>query len=172
MTRKKKSGHDTDYPQKIGEILPKALRQRNITIHLKDQRLCDAWARAVGKTISAQTMVDRLERDTLFVKVSSPAWIQQLQFMKSDILKQLNTIPGCESISNIFFSIGEIPPVQRKKSASPPMEPDNRLLKSRDRRLIEECTAAIPDAELGEILRRAMTRTIIRRNIINRPKSP
>lgn len=172
MTRKKRSKSGGDTPQNIGQILDKALKQRNIFLHLKDQRLWDAWRAAVGKTISSQTRVDRLYRGTLFIKVSGPAWMQQLQFMKSEILKQLNTFPGGESVGNIFFSVGDIPAAPAKKNDVPAEKPDLRLLKERDRRIIEECAASIPDAELGEILKRAMTRTIIRRNRMTRRKSP
>jgi hypothetical protein len=139
---------------------------------LKDQHLWDAWHKAVGKTISAQTRVDRLDHDTLLVKVSSSAWMHQLQFVKNEIIEKLNEILGKESIRNIFFSIGEVSAVQKKKDDPFTFKPDQNLLKDRDKRLIEECTASISDRELNEILKRAMTRTIIRRKAENRRKSP
>ena len=139
---------------------------------MKDQPLWDAWHKAVGKTISAQTRVDRLDHDTLLVKVSSSAWMHQLQFVKNEIMEKLNEILGKESVRNIFFSIGEVSAVQKKKDDPFTLQPDQNLLKDRDKRLIEECTASISDRELNEILKRAMTRTIIRRKMENRRKSP
>jgi len=139
---------------------------------LKDQPLWDAWHKAVGKTISAQTRVDRLDHDTLLVKVSSSAWMHQLQFVKNEIMEKLNEILEKESVRNIFFSIGEVSAVQKKKDDPFTLQPDQNLLKDRDKRLIEECTASISDRELNEILKRAMTRTIIRRKMENRRKSP
>lgn len=156
----------------LGQILQKALKQRNIILHLKDQHLWDAWHKAVGKTISAQTRIDRLDRNTLFVKVSSSAWMQQLQFVKNEILDKLNKILGKESVRTIFFSIGQISADQKKKDDSVPLKSDRHLLKDREKKLIEECTASISDRELNEIMKRAMTRTIIRRNLENRRKSP
>lgn len=156
----------------LGQILGKALKQRNISLHLKDKHLWDAWDKAVGKTISLQTRVDRLDRDTLSVKVSSPAWMQQLQFVKSEILAHLNALLGKGSVRNIYFSIGEISRSQNKKSEPPSMKPDQHLLKDRDKKLIDKCAASIPDSELGEILKRAMTKTIIRRKMEERRKSP
>lgn len=139
---------------------------------MKDQPLWDAWHKAVGKTISAQTRVDRLDHDTLLVKVSSSAWMHQLQFVKNEIMEKLNEILEKESVRNIFFSIGEVSAVQKKKDDPFTLQPDQNLLKDRDKRLIEECTASISDRELNEILKRAMTRTIIRRKMENRRKSP
>ena len=139
---------------------------------MKDQHLWDSWHKAVGKTISAQTRVDRLDHDTLLVKVSSSAWMHQLQFVKNEIMEKLNEILGKESVRNIFFSIGEVSAVQKKKDDPFTLKPDQHPLKDRDKRLIEECTASISDRELNEILKRAMTRTIIRRKMENRRKSP
>lgn len=172
MNRQKGAQTRSGDLQMLGQILGKALKQRNISLRLKDQHLWDAWNRAVGKTISAQTRVDRLDRDTLFVKVSSPAWMQQLQFMKSEILVQLNAALGKESVRNLFFSIGEISPVLNKKTVSPALKPDPDILKERDKRLIEECASSLRDGELSNILKRAMTRTIIRRKMEDRRKSP
>jgi hypothetical protein len=172
LNRKKGFQTKSGDPQKLGQILQRALKQRNILLHFKDQHLWDAWHKAVGKTISAQTRVDRLDRDTRFVKVSSSAWMQQLQFVKREILDKLNEILGKESVRNIFFSIGEVSAVQKKKDDPPSFKLDQHLLKDRDKKLIEECTASISDRELNEILKRAMTRNIIRRKMENRRKSP
>jgi hypothetical protein len=98
--------------------------------------------------------------------------MHQLQFVKNEIIEKLNEILGKESIRNIFFSIGEVSAVQKKKDDPFTFKPDQNLLKDRDKRLIEECTASISDRELNEILKRAMTRTIIRRKAENRRKSP
>ena len=172
MNRKKEHRPRNGDLQILGQILRKALKQRNLSLHLKDQQLAEAWDRAVGTTISAQTRVDRLERDTLFVKVSGPAWMQQLQFVKSDIQTRLNELLGKESVRNIFFSIGEIAAAPLKKNDSLTFTLDRQFLKDRDKRLIEECTASISDGELHEILRRTMTRNIIRRRMEDRRKSP
>jgi hypothetical protein len=172
VNRKKEHQLRSGDPQILGQILRKALNQRNLSLHLKDQQLVEAWNRAVGKTISAQARVDRLDRDTLLVKVSSPAWMQQLQFVKSDIQTKLNEILGKESVRNIYFSIGEVAPVRQKKTGPLALMLDQNLLKDRDKRLIEECTASISDGELHEILKRAMTRNIIRRRMEDRRKSP
>jgi hypothetical protein len=172
LNRKKGFQTRSDTPQKLGQFLQKALKQRNIFLHLKDQHLLDAWHKAVGKTISAQTRVDRLDHDTLFVKVSSSAWMHQLQFVKNEIMDKLNEILGKESVRNLFFSIGEVSAVQKKENDTFTLKPDQHPLKDRDKKLIEECTASISDLELNEILKRAMTRNIIRRKMENRRKSP
>jgi len=98
--------------------------------------------------------------------------MHQLQFVKNEIMEKLNEILEKESVRNIFFSIGEVSAVQKKKDDPFTLQPDQNLLKDRDKRLIEECTASISDRELNEILKRAMTRTIIRRKMENRRKSP
>ncbi len=44
----------------------------------------------------------------LFVKVSSPVWMQELQFMKEMIADKLNQRLNGEIVKNIFFMVGRI----------------------------------------------------------------
>lgn len=172
MRRRKNQQRWSDYPQKLGQVLQQALKQRHISLRIKDQPLWDAWGKAVGPAISRQTRVDRFDRDTLFVKVSSSVWMQQLQFMKKEILGRLNETLGQETVKNLFFSIGDTAAGQPKKTEAFRLRPDEYPLQEADERLIERCTASVTDKELHEILKRAMTKHLIRRKMEDSRKSP
>ncbi len=172
MTRRKNQQRWVDYPQKLGQILQQTLKQRNISLRIKDQPLWDAWGKAVGPAISRQTRVDHFDRDTLFVKVSSSVWMQQLQFMKKEILGRMNEILGKEAVKSLFFSIGDTAADRPKNIDAFSLKPDEYPLQETDKRLIEKCTAAIADRELHDILKRAMTKQLIRRKMADSRKSP
>ncbi len=150
------------YFQRIGDVLQQALKKRQILLPTKDLRLWDAWTASVGPTIAAQTSLDRLKNDVLFVKVANSVWMQQLQFMKQDILEQLNGALGGVIVKNIFFTIGHFPP-SPSGEGSDPVYSDEDVLTERDTRTIEQCASAVKDAELGEILKRVMTKDLMRR---------
>lgn len=150
-------------PEMLGEILRKILKKKNIPSGGTDQRLLDLWRRAVGPQIAAQTLPDNIKRGTLFVRVSSPVWMHQLQFLKEEILARINELSENEGIKGLFFSIGEIPPPPPGASGASPSDPALPPLKGRDRNMVRESLEAVRDAELREILERVMTREIARR---------
>ncbi len=76
-------------PIQIGEILREAMRKRQIPVEYCDSALSQAWQKAVGPVIYNQTRPERIKNRTLYVKVSSSVWMQQLQYMKSG--------PGCKN---------------------------------------------------------------------------
>jgi len=161
MARRRKKS-DLDH---IGDVLQKTLKKRKLRVSVKDQHISEAWQKAVGPIIAAQTMAQNVRGDTLFVKVSTSTWMQQLQFMKQEILNKVNAVFTDKTISNIYFSIGQIPvpPQQGQPEALPDLT--QYPLRTRDLKIIEESTKSISDEELRDILKRVMTKEIINRRI-------
>jgi hypothetical protein len=116
----------------------------------------------VGKTIAANAQPEKIRNGTLFVKVSSSVWMQQLQFMKDMIAEKLNQRLNREVVKNIFFVVGQIDspgpaekvtePSTRAVEEDPKVDPQfldsvsdpelrqafKKLLKSYSRRLMQE----------------------------------
>jgi hypothetical protein len=158
--------------QKLGNILQGILKKHNINIASEEQHLLEVWYKAVGPQISAHTRPDKLRRNTLFVKVSSSVWMQQLHNLKSDIIEKVNHLMGNDLVRNVHFSIGEIPFALPKKPHPELFSPECYPLKDKDKKLIEKSTSSIADKELKEILKRVMTKNIIRRRLSTTRKSP
>lgn len=147
----------------LGEILHKLLKKRNIPHTSTDRSLLNLWRRAVGPQIAAQTHPDTLKRGSLFVRVSAPTWLHQLQFMKEEILCRLNEISDKDQIRHLILTIGELPTAPSvtvgQSSPESPLYP----LPARDRNVVREILATVRDAELREILERVMTKEISHR---------
>ena len=149
---------------KMGDFLPKVLRDKRLAVDILDYRITDVWYRSVGPQISAQTIPVKFKNHTLYVNVSTPAWMQQLHFMKQEILNKVHAEWGNDEIQNIHFAIGNIPSVSmRPEDHISDFNP--RLLKERDKRLIRENLSQIRDTELKAILKKVMTREIIKRRL-------
>jgi len=157
-------------PETIGEILRKVLKKRNIPHKTPDRRLIDLWQRAVGPQIAARTLPETVKRGALYVLVSSPVWLHQLQFMKEEILLKLNELSGKEEIRSIYLSIGEIPTPPAGTVGTPPETLVPTLLPKRDREMMRESLATVRDPELRKILERVMTGEIGRRRELDKPK--
>ncbi|MEN6464202.1 MAG: DUF721 domain-containing protein [Syntrophaceae bacterium] len=162
----------TSKPLLVGDILQDTLKRRNIPIDCRDQEIVTGWEKTVGPVIFQQTRPEKIRNRTLYLKVSSSIWMQQLQFMKAELIEKVNAALGKEAVDNIFFNVGVIEPqpVKVRKEVFRLNEKDFPL-KPRDRRIIEESLAEIKDPELGKAIERAMRKGIIRRKMIDEGKS-
>jgi hypothetical protein len=158
-------------PEMLGEIIRKILKKRNIPNTLADRRLIELWRRAVGPQIAAQTHPDSLKRGSLFVRVSAPVWVHQLQFMKEEILCKINELNGKGEVRSLFFSVGEIPAPLPDGGNQPP-NPDLPPLLGRDRSMMRESLNNLRDPELRAIMERVMAREISRRRQREKRKDP
>lgn len=103
--------------EKVGEVLEKSLKRLDLAPRLDEYGVWPIWNEIVGKTIARNAQPEKIRHGTLFVKVSSPVWMQQLQFMKDMIAGKLNQRLKGEVVKNIFFMVGRIDePVDQAES--------------------------------------------------------
>ena len=48
------------------------------------------WITIVGNKIASVTEIIKIEKKTLYIKCKNPTWKQELQYQKTEILKQIN----------------------------------------------------------------------------------
>lgn len=63
------------------------------------------WSSVVGDLIAEQSRPDRIYQKTLYIAVTHPVWIQQLQFMKMEIIRSVNRYHGKEWIDEVKFFV-------------------------------------------------------------------
>ena len=148
-------------PQPLGEILSSAFKKRGMAIRLEENTLFKLWPQAVGQQIALQTQPDRIHAGTLFVRTTSSVWVQQLHFMKEDILQKINQLAGKKTVRDIHFTVGFSPSRTRAKTEETVGKKIN--LKARDRKMIDESTEKLSDPELAAIVKRTMEKEISRR---------
>jgi predicted nucleic acid-binding Zn ribbon protein len=111
------------------------------------------WDQAVGETVAQQAQPAFVRGGVLFVKCSSSAWMQQLQFMKGNICKELNRLLRKEVIKDIRFQMGMIDrPTQGKSS----VKDQEVVLDDAEQARIDDALRPLQDAETREIVRRIM----------------
>jgi predicted nucleic acid-binding Zn ribbon protein len=99
---------------RLGDVLGNSLKRLELSSRLDEYGVWPIWNDVVGKTIAVNAQPEKIRNGTLFVKVTSPVWMQQLQFMKQMIAEKLNQRLKREIVKNIFFVVGRI------DSPSPP----------------------------------------------------
>lgn len=64
------------------------------------------WDQTVGPAIAENARPLAFKQKLLLVQVSSPVWIQQLRFLKTDLIAKLNQALGEACIEDIKFKVG------------------------------------------------------------------
>lgn len=94
--------------ESLGSILEQSLKRLDLGARLDEYSVWPIWNDVVGPVIARNAQPEKIRNGTLFVKVSSPVWMQQLQFMKEMIAGKLNHRLKGETVKNIFFMVGRI----------------------------------------------------------------
>lgn len=66
-------------------------------------KMSGEWASVVGETIASHSRPDRVFQKTLYIAVSHPVWIQQLRFMKEEIIRSVNKYNAQEWVTEVKF---------------------------------------------------------------------
>jgi len=78
-------------PQLLSELLPEVLDELKISDKIIEQKAILLWRRAVGNEIKKHTKPYSIENGVLVVLVDNSAWMNELTFLKTEIIKKLNT---------------------------------------------------------------------------------
>lgn len=117
---------------------------------VKEYRLWKEWATLVGGQISKNCRPERIKDGILFLKVSSPVWAQQLQFMKGMIIEKVNRFMGDNGVKELRFRVGKLG-VTEKGNRKPwsEMPLDKEILMRIDNEL-----SPVRDHELREVIKK------------------
>jgi hypothetical protein len=114
----------------------------------------------VGEQIAAKAQPSRFSNGVLTVVVISAPWMQQLNFMKRDIVERLNEKLGTTLVLEIFLKAGK-PPAPDKTETW--VKPEKRELTEEEKERIASKVAAVHDPELqrqfAELLERDLAHT-------------
>lgn len=71
-------------------------------------RVYGSWEKIVGGAVAANTRPEAISGGILLVYVSSSVWIHQLQFLRTEIIENINRFLKSKRIEDIKFKIGPI----------------------------------------------------------------
>ena len=95
-------------PKPVRSILEDTLKSLGVNAPMKGYSIWGAWKRIVGDSVASNAQPSVIRNRILFIEVSHPTWIQQLQFLKPTLLEKINSFLGEPLIQDIRFRIGKI----------------------------------------------------------------
>ena len=90
-------------PGKLGDILKATLEKWNLTTPFKRYEVMEEWGAIVGETTASKSRPVKLLGENLVVEVDHPAWVQELNLLKFQILKKISKNFPQAGIKNIRF---------------------------------------------------------------------
>jgi predicted nucleic acid-binding Zn ribbon protein len=139
--------------ERFGEVLDKSLKRLEISSRLDEYSVWPIWNDIVGPTIARNAQPEKIRNGTLFVKVTSPVWMQQLQYMKEMIAEKLNQRLKTDIVKNIFFVVGrvnsETVEKESKSSAAPSAAASDPLPN-------EDFLESVRDPEIRQVFKRLL----------------
>ena len=103
----KEKRSSTDFVH-IGQLLSAVLDACAGAGDMQLPRIWQMWPQVVDQAVAQNTRPAAMKGDLLLVHVSSSPWIHRLQFLKQDIITQLNTAMGKTAVRDMTFKIGPL----------------------------------------------------------------
>jgi hypothetical protein len=142
------------YVPRLGEVLQQSLKRLDISERLTEYGVWPIWNDTVGASIARNAQPEKIRNGTLFVRVKSSVWMQQLQYMKEIIAEKLNQRLGGEVVKNIFFFVGTV--ADPSPSIAEPARSTRPAPALPEEPLDETDLESIKDPDLRQVLRRLL----------------
>jgi len=139
--------------ERLGEVLDKSLKRLELAPRLDEYGVWPVWNDVVGNPVARNAQPEKIRNGTLFVKVTSPVWMQQLQFMKELITEKLNQRLGSPVVKNIFFVVGRVETDAAETESQPAAQ---SAPEPREPAIDEEFLKSLTDPEIRQAFKRLL----------------
>ena len=142
----------SSFPTSMQALLADIVRQKKWQGRFELHQLFARWQALVGMEIAQHAVPSLFRGRVLWVDVSDSIWLQQLQFLKSELLGKLNGALQGERVEDIRFQLNSDllwaaePQKQVQAHSSPP--PD-----AAQQQAMDDLLKSVPDAELRQAMK-------------------
>jgi len=100
---------DKGFPTHVGSILEKLLGRSQYKRKFQEARLVNLWSEIVGPNLHRHTYPSHFSRGRLTCTVDNSALLNELQYMKKDIIQKIEEKTQKRMVKDIYFVVGVIP---------------------------------------------------------------
>jgi len=137
--------------KRLKGVLSPLLTHLGIDEAVRLEGMKEEWVHLFGETLSGHMWPESFKAGELLIHVDSPIWLQQLSFLKAEVLRKLHLF----EVKEIRFRLGRMGHRTGIRLNAEP-EHEEPLLDRDSVQYIEEMTESIQDLELRDCIRRAM----------------
>lgn len=148
----------------LPDILSRFLKTHGMAIHMLEFRLQQHWPEIVGEHIARHTWPDSVRHRKLYLVAENSVWLQQLLFLKPELLAKINGTADGEALTDIVLRVGAVPAtVAGEGPSAPPSAPiatKEEPIDGEARAAIEATVQAIADPDLRTRLRALFSKAV------------
>lgn len=89
----------------LKEALEDYFKRKRWDKKIKGYHTINCWTDVVGEEIARHSQPIKIQDQTLFLKVKSSVWANELNLKKGELIQKFNLKAGEEIISNILFKV-------------------------------------------------------------------
>ena len=95
-------------PEAIGNIVASVIGRTGIAQRIEQAGIIPEWPDLVGTQIAAVTSPQSISANgTLYVRVTTNAWANELSLLEPELLRSLNRKPGRAPVKKIRWMLGQ-----------------------------------------------------------------
>ena len=87
----------------VRDLLPGLLERFGLASGVAGWRAVREWPEVVGERVARRTRAVSFEKGVLLVEVDGSAWLQELGFLKRELIGQLNRHLGSNQVRHLRF---------------------------------------------------------------------
>jgi len=93
----------SNQPRPLGEVLQEVIAELDVQEGIDEARVVETWAAVAGADINGVTESAWMDGSTLYVKITSAAWRQELHMNRRQWRERLNGELGSALVDEIVF---------------------------------------------------------------------
>src|SRR3989304_1549610 len=105
-------------PVKIGNILSVFWRNNTPNAMANWFRIISIWPKIAGINIAKRARPLKIAGKTLYLTVETSAWMEELKYIKEDIIKKTNNELQYTAVEDIIFRLGKITHAQKTPAST------------------------------------------------------
>jgi hypothetical protein len=143
-------------PLPITRVLDETLRNLGMEVKLKQHGVWSLWGEVVGPAISAHAQPSVVRDGRLFVAVEDSLWLHQLNYLKHQILVELNNKLGKAALREMVLRVGEVKPPPLPSGRIHSSSANSPALTPQDRERMQEILSPVKELPCREVLERVL----------------
>ncbi|MBI4211536.1 MAG: DUF721 domain-containing protein [Deltaproteobacteria bacterium] len=146
-------------PTSMAKILSSTIKQHGWTEPMEQHRLWSKWTKIVGDAVAAHTSPGKWNRGDVVIYVENASWLQELQYMKVEVLSRIRREFPTHGVRTVRFEVGKVLKSGRNPGSQ---EIRSRKLRAEEVEFIGQVAQEVKDDEMRQIIQRAMTKAFQR----------
>ena len=92
-------------PEAVGGVLGRVLDDLGLSREMTGWRAVEAWPELVGARVALHSRAVAFRDGTLHVEVEGSAWMQELGYLKRDLVRRIQRHLGSEDVRDVRFTL-------------------------------------------------------------------